>query len=399
MQATYVYDPVGQRIEKDVWDPTNGLVVRRFGYDQGNPWVVLDGNNVLQTRRFFLDGVNQLFARLDSSGNAAWYLPDRMGSIRDLTDATGTVQEHLNYDGFGNVTSDSNPSFGDRYRWTGQESDAETGLQHNGMRFYDPKTGRFISQDPIGFHGQDPNLYRYVGNNSTNLTDPTGLLQDQPRKEVPEPGYLSNYNQGGGDPTWEEYAASKNPRDPFSVDPPFMLWAQQLDRVPFAQVHHVHRGIWYRFQLAQTLVEGAALSVIGRNVALREALLEEQTPTGWPALGRFRGMGSFERLMEADEAAIYAKYWSRYAPDVDAPGSRLDFWRMSSRTGRLEFSQVIYDEAGRQRWRIDWTDHMRPADHSIPHLHEYTYGIGTESGAETIYRIDWDWWFKQPGPE
>ncbi|MFT6630090.1 MAG: hypothetical protein ACJAS4_000024 [Bacteriovoracaceae bacterium] len=41
---------------------------------------------------------------------------------------------------------------------------------------YNPKSGRFISEDPIGFQGGDGNLYRYVNNNSINYTDPTGLL-------------------------------------------------------------------------------------------------------------------------------------------------------------------------------------------------------------------------------
>ena len=39
---------------------------------------------------------------------------------------------------------------------------------------YNPETGRFLSEDPIGFAGQDENLYRFVRNNSINLTDPYG---------------------------------------------------------------------------------------------------------------------------------------------------------------------------------------------------------------------------------
>ncbi len=40
---------------------------------------------------------------------------------------------------------------------------------------YDPTIGRFISEDPIAFEGGDANLYRYVGNSSTDFTDPSGL--------------------------------------------------------------------------------------------------------------------------------------------------------------------------------------------------------------------------------
>jgi uncharacterized protein RhaS with RHS repeats len=42
-------------------------------------------------------------------------------------------------------------------------------------RWYSPDMGRFISEDPIGFLGGDTNLYRYVGNNPVNYTDPMGL--------------------------------------------------------------------------------------------------------------------------------------------------------------------------------------------------------------------------------
>jgi uncharacterized protein RhaS with RHS repeats len=41
---------------------------------------------------------------------------------------------------------------------------------------YNPSTGRFLSEDPIGFDGGDTNLYRYVSNNPVNYTDPSGNL-------------------------------------------------------------------------------------------------------------------------------------------------------------------------------------------------------------------------------
>lgn len=40
---------------------------------------------------------------------------------------------------------------------------------------YDPTIGRWLTEDPIGFAGEDMNLYRYVGNGPTNATDPSGL--------------------------------------------------------------------------------------------------------------------------------------------------------------------------------------------------------------------------------
>ena len=42
---------------------------------------------------------------------------------------------------------------------------------------YDPSTGRFLTEDPIAFDGNDPNLYRYAGNDPVNSTDPTGTTQ------------------------------------------------------------------------------------------------------------------------------------------------------------------------------------------------------------------------------
>ena len=42
-------------------------------------------------------------------------------------------------------------------------------------RYYDPVTGRFISEDPIGFGAGDTHLYLYVYGDPVNLVDPFGL--------------------------------------------------------------------------------------------------------------------------------------------------------------------------------------------------------------------------------
>ena len=42
-------------------------------------------------------------------------------------------------------------------------------------RYYNPVTGRFLSEDPIGFAGSGPNLYEYAEDNSISFNDPYGL--------------------------------------------------------------------------------------------------------------------------------------------------------------------------------------------------------------------------------
>jgi RHS repeat-associated protein len=141
-------------------------------------WADLSGSNQLLARYVYGDGADQILARVVSAGQpnagVSWYLTDAEGSVRDQTNASGVVQDHLDYDGFGNVT-ESNKAFGDRYKYTWAEYDHNTGLQRNGERYYNPATGTWMSQDPLGFAAGDPNLTRYVGNDPPNVTDPSGL--------------------------------------------------------------------------------------------------------------------------------------------------------------------------------------------------------------------------------
>src|SRR5439155_7753951 len=114
------------------------------------------------TRRIFLDGVDNVAARVTSAGVVSWYLPDRLGSIRNQADASGVLANTITYDGYGKVTGETNTALGDRYKYTGREKDTETGLQYHWQRYYDPSAGRWMSIDPAGFAASDPNLYRYV---------------------------------------------------------------------------------------------------------------------------------------------------------------------------------------------------------------------------------------------
>ncbi|HQH45859.1 MAG TPA: RHS repeat-associated core domain-containing protein, partial [Candidatus Aminicenantes bacterium] len=79
------------------------------------------------------------------------------------------------YEAFGKVHSESGPTVDTIFGFTGRYFDDDTGLQWNLNRWYDPGVGRWLSEDPIGFDGQDPNLYRYVGNSPGDSVDPSGL--------------------------------------------------------------------------------------------------------------------------------------------------------------------------------------------------------------------------------
>lgn len=45
-------------------------------------------------------------------------------------------------------------------------------------RYYNPATGRFLSEDPLGFWGSGTNFYAYTGNNPISYRDPTGLANE-----------------------------------------------------------------------------------------------------------------------------------------------------------------------------------------------------------------------------
>ena len=56
------------------------------------------------------------------------------------------------------------------FRQLDQYEDEETGLYYNRFRYYDPRIGNYISQDPIRLGGSNPTLYAYV-HDSNSWTD------------------------------------------------------------------------------------------------------------------------------------------------------------------------------------------------------------------------------------
>src|SRR3569832_78346 len=92
-----------------------------------------------------------------------------------MSKSDGTLAEGpYTYDPYGNcVGGGSSCGTGDPYRFPGQRLDPETGLYYYRARYYSPALGRFLQTDPIGYK-DDIDWYTYVGNDPTDLTDPSG---------------------------------------------------------------------------------------------------------------------------------------------------------------------------------------------------------------------------------
>jgi len=108
-----------------------------------------------------------------------WHHNDHLGTPQAMTDVNGTVVWTMSQTPFGIATVNEDPD-GDgirvtnNFRFPGQYFDAETGLNYNYQRTYDPALGRYTQHDPIGLNG-GMNPFGYVGGNPVNATDPSGL--------------------------------------------------------------------------------------------------------------------------------------------------------------------------------------------------------------------------------
>ncbi|MDI7269077.1 MAG: RHS repeat-associated core domain-containing protein, partial [Myxococcota bacterium] len=113
-------------------------------------------------------------SRSTPAGGTRWLHPDTRGSVRLETDAAGTsvgTAEYLAYGEPDGAVLDGPLGFTGEWRVPG------TDLYYFRARFYEPRSGRFLTPDPVSPDLQDPrglNPYLYVQGDPINLWDPTG---------------------------------------------------------------------------------------------------------------------------------------------------------------------------------------------------------------------------------
>ncbi len=213
-ETTYTYDPDGNLATRTDSDGTT-----YYTFNAENQLVSIDGpngtfvyeydvfgNRIAETadgtrREFLIDplGVGDVIAEYDDQGNplgnyaiglgligqfddqAEYFFDfDALGSTTGLTDASGAYVNQYAYMPFGE-TEILQEAVQNSFRYVGEHGvvDRGNGLLDMRARHYDPTVGQFVSDDPIGFSGQDSNVRRYVWNNPVSFVDPTGLTGEQ----------------------------------------------------------------------------------------------------------------------------------------------------------------------------------------------------------------------------
>jgi RHS repeat-associated protein len=189
----YMYNGQEQRIVKEFNDGTDTTMTR---YMYTGSEVIMTANSAgIKTTENILTPSGEIVSsqRFNENGNGTgWYSYnyDIRKSTTTIVASSGFAENYYEYDAFGET--DATESLLNEIEFTGATSDSNTGLYYMNARYYNPNTGRFISQDSYKGSAYEPwtqNLYVYTGNNPVNFIDPTGFA----------PIYIDFFFGGSGD--------------------------------------------------------------------------------------------------------------------------------------------------------------------------------------------------------
>ncbi|MDX2109177.1 MAG: DUF2235 domain-containing protein [Verrucomicrobiota bacterium] len=200
----YAYDSQGRRIWKKVYSAPSGttnyqlLTTSYFLYDSWNLLqelkTVHGTPNTTSASRFVwgldasgsLQGAGGVGGLLwidnatdaeDASREGSYFTAfDHNGNLAALVNSTtGAIAASYEYGPFGETLRANGPMAAVcPFQFSTKYLDAETGLYYYGNRYYNPRTGSWVSRDPIEEKG-GLNLYTAISNNPISLIDPYGL--------------------------------------------------------------------------------------------------------------------------------------------------------------------------------------------------------------------------------
>ena len=170
--VTVVYDGDGNRVSETVAGVTTNYLVDTLnptGYAQ-----VVDEMQSGTVTRTYSYGLERISEKQPSG--TSFYSYDGHGSVRQLTNLSGTVTDTYDYDAFGNLI-DSAGTTPNNYLFAGEQFDPALGLYYNRARYLSTTTGRFWSMDTRVGNDRDPlslHKYLYAESNPVDHLDPSG---------------------------------------------------------------------------------------------------------------------------------------------------------------------------------------------------------------------------------
>ncbi|MBX9706049.1 MAG: hypothetical protein K5Q00_07310, partial [Gammaproteobacteria bacterium] len=106
-------------------------------------------------------------------GTNYFYNLDHLGSVREMTDASGAIVSQTTYDPYG-IPTKLQGSISADFGYAGMYQHQRSGLNLTMYRAYSPTLGRWQGRDPLG-EAAGTNLYRYSLNSPIVYKDPLGL--------------------------------------------------------------------------------------------------------------------------------------------------------------------------------------------------------------------------------
>ena len=174
-RSEFVYDGFGRRVWITEKNSSGGTITDRYYLWDGLEIIEKrDAGTGNALRRYFSLGMEVVTG---SDAGDYFYTFDHLGSIREVTNDSGTVVARYDYDPYGRVTQTSGNLERD-FLFTGHFYHEKSGLHLAPYRAYDAELGRWLNRDPLFMAEllpEGPGLYGYVGGDPINRFDRSGL--------------------------------------------------------------------------------------------------------------------------------------------------------------------------------------------------------------------------------